>query len=220
MRPAVFVGAVVLAGVIGGAPAVAAPPSCADFGGAIDAGQICQVHTTAADYTITMSFPVDYPDVQALTAYLAQQRDQLVDYAAKFPLGDRPGPYQLAVSANEYHSASTQSVVLRVGQDVGVHPFTSVKAFNYDLVQRAPITFDTLFKPGVFDVIAPAVRRDLASSTQMLPPRGGLDPADYRNFAITDQAIVFFFDQDQMFGQNEGPLQASVPRAELAPYLN
>nr|WP_255525561.1 DUF3298 domain-containing protein [Mycolicibacterium sp. BK634] len=95
-----------------------------------------------------------------------------------------------------------------------------MKAFNYDLAKHAPITYDTFFKPGAFDVIAPSVRRDLASSTQMLPPRGGLDPAAYQNFAITDDEVIFFFDQDQMFGQNEGPLQAAVPRADLAPYLN
>ncbi|WP_179471542.1 esterase [Mycolicibacterium vinylchloridicum] len=217
-RPAVL--AVVLAGVIGCGPAAADPQSCTDFGGTVDADQICHSHTTTASYAITLSFPVDYPDGQALMAYLTQRRDQLVDYADKFPLGDRPVPYQLAVSAKEYRSTGTQSVVLRVGEDVGVHPVSSMKAFNYDVRRQAPITFDTFFKPGAFDVIAAAVRRDLASSTQMLPPRGGLDPAAYRNFAITDDAVIFFFDQDQLFGQNEGPLEAAVTRTELAPFLN
>ncbi|MBB3753100.1 hypothetical protein FHT44_005619 [Mycolicibacterium sp. BK634] len=220
MRRAVFLGVVALAGVIGCGPAAADPASCADFGGTVDAEQICHSHSATASYAINLSFPVDYPDAQALTAYLTQRRDQFVDYAQKFPLGDRPAPYQLAVSAKEYHSAGTQSVVLRVGEDVGVHPVSSMKAFNYDLAKHAPITYDTFFKPGAFDVIAPSVRRDLASSTQMLPPRGGLDPAAYQNFAITDDEVIFFFDQDQMFGQNEGPLQAAVPRADLAPYLN
>jgi hypothetical protein len=219
VRRAVLLGAVALAGVIGCGPAAADPLLCAEFGGTVESGQICHSHTATASYTINLSFPVDYPDEQALTAYLAQRRDQLVDYADRFPLGDRPGPYQLAVSAEDYRSAGTRSVVLRVGEDVGVHPVSTMKAFSYDLAKQAPITYDTYFKPGAFDVIAPAVRRDLASSTQMLPPRGGLDPAAYRNFAITDEDVIFFFDQDQLFGQNEGPLQASVPRAELAPYL-
>lgn len=220
MRLAAFVCAVMLAGGIGCGPAAADPQSCKDFGGAVDADQICHSHTGTASYTISLNFPVDYPDSQALTAYLTQRRDQLVDYAEKFPLGDRPAPYQLAVSAKEYRSAGTQSVVLRVGEDVGVHPVSSMKAFNYDLGKQAPITYDTFFKPGAFDIIAPAVRRDLASNTQVLPPRGGLDPASYRNFAITDRDIIFFFDQGQLFGENEGPLHAAVPRAELAPFLN
>jgi hypothetical protein len=216
---AAFLGAVALAGVIGCGPAAADLQSCADFGGTVDSAQICRSHTATASYAINLSFPVDYPDAESLMAYVAQRRDQLVDYAEKFPLGDRPGPYQLAVSAEDYRSTGTRSVVLRVGEDAGVHPVSTMKAFNYDLAKQAPITYDTYFKPGAFDVIAPAVRRDLASSTQMLPPRGGLDPANYRNFAITDQDVIFFFDQDQMFGQNEGPLHAAVPRAELAPYL-
>ena len=217
-----MIGAVALAGVVGCGPAAADPLSCADFGGTVDADQVCHSRTDTAGYTIAVSYPVDYPDVQAVTAYLTQQRDQLVDYAQKFPPRDRPAPYQLAVSAKEYRSGSpatgTQSVVLRVGRDVGAHPMTSVKAFNYDLGKQAPITFDTVFKPGAVDVIYSAVRRELSPGAGTAP-RGGRDAATYQNFAITDDAVIFFFDQDQLFGQNEGPLQATVPRADLNPFL-
>jgi len=220
---AAIIGAVVLAGVVGCGPAAADPLSCADFGGTVDADQVCHSRTDTAGYTIVVSYPVDYPDVQTVTAYLTQQRDQLVDYAQKFPPRDRPAPYQLAVSAKEYRSGppatGTQSVVLRVGQDVGAHPVTSVKAFNYDLGKQAPITFDTAFKPGAVDVIYSAVRRELSPGAGTAP-RGGRDAATYQNFAITDDAVIFFFDQDQLFGQNEGPLQATVSRADLNPFLN
>jgi hypothetical protein len=220
----VLVGAVALAGVIGSGPAAADAQSCADFGGTADSEGICHSHTAAAGYTIDMRFPFDYPDVQAVTAYLTRQRDQFVEYVERFPPRDRPSPYQLAVTDKEYRSGSpaagTQSVVLWVGQDVGVHPIAWVKAFNYDLTKQAPITFDTLFKPGAIDVIYPAVRRELSSGTATSPPRGGLDPVTYQDFAITDQAVIFFFDQDQLFGQNEGPLQAAVPRTDLASFLN
>jgi hypothetical protein len=214
---------VVLGGVIGCGPAAADPPSCADFGGMVDADQICHSHTAAAGYAIDVSFPVDYRDSQTLITYLTQQRDQLVDYAQKFPPRDRPAPYQLAVSAKEYRSGpaatGTESVVLRVGRDVGAHPITSVKAFNYDLGKQAPITFDTVFKPGAVDVIYSVVRRELSPGAGTAP-RGGHDAATYQNFAITDDAVIFFFDQDQLFGQNEGPLHATVPRADLTPFLN
>ncbi len=40
---------------------------------------------------------------------------------------------------------------------------TWYKAFNYDLERRAPITLDTLLKPGTkpVDAVYPAVRREL-----------------------------------------------------------
>ncbi|TPG33563.1 esterase [Mycolicibacterium hodleri] len=223
MRCATLVGAVALAGLIGCGPAAADPQSCADFGGTVGADRICHSHSETAVYTIDMNYPVDYPDVQAVTAYLTQQRDQFLDYTERFPPRDRPAPYGLALSAKEYRSGSpatgTQSVVLRIGRDVGVHPVTSVKAFNYGLGKQAPITFDTAFKPGAVDVIYSAVRRELSPGAETAP-HGGLDPATYQNFAITDDAVIFFFDQGQLFGQNEGPLHASVPRAELAQFLN
>ena len=45
----------------------------------------------------------------------------------------------------------------------GAHPQTYYQSFNWDVAKRAPITFDTLFKPGTkpLDVIYPAVEQDL-----------------------------------------------------------
>jgi hypothetical protein len=223
MRCAAIVATVALAGVIGCGPAAADPQSCADFGGTVEADRICHSHSETAGSTIAMSYPVDYSDVQAVTTYLTRQRDQFVDYAERFPPRDRPAPYQLAVSARQYRSGSpgtgTQSVVLRVGRDVGAHPMTSVKAFNYDLAKQAPMTFDTVFKPGAVDVIYSTVRRELSPGAEA-EPRGGRDPETYQNFAITDDAVIFFFGQDQLFGQNEGPLHATVSLADLNPFLN
>jgi hypothetical protein len=37
--------------------------------------------------------------------------------------------------------------------------------------------------------------------------------------AITDNAIVFFFDQDGLLPHEDGPLQVTVPRSDLASML-
>jgi hypothetical protein len=39
----------------------------------------------------------------------------------------------------------------------------------------------------------------------------------YQNFAITDDAVIFFFNHDIL--HEEGPPQVSVPRTELASLL-
>lgn len=84
--------------------------------------------------------------------------------------------------------------------------------------------FDSLFKPGAkpLDVIYPAVNDDLFKTQGVLnaiPQSVGLDPANYQNFALTDDKVLFFFGQGQMLAESAGPVQASVPRATLAPML-
>jgi hypothetical protein len=113
--------------------------------------------------------------------------------------------------------------VFQIGDDTGAHPVTYYKAFNYDLGKHAPITFDTLFKPGTkpLGVIYPAVRRELQerSGYDVLPPeRGGLDVDTYQNFAITDDAVIFFFGAGPVLGPMDLG-KAAVPRTQLASLL-
>ncbi len=55
-------------------------------------------------------------------------------------------------------------MVFEVYQNVGgAHPQTWYKAFNWDVAKKAPVTFDTLFKPGTrpLDVIFPIVQSEV-----------------------------------------------------------
>ncbi|HEX3546035.1 MAG TPA: esterase [Mycobacterium sp.] len=210
-----------------GAPVVAAQSACADLGGAVGPDGICAVHTKTPTYTLDFTFPNDYPDQPALTAYLKQARDGFVN-VSQMP-GSYNLPYQLDAKGAGYHSGTptggTQSVVFTVWQNVGgAHPQTFFEAFNWDLAKRAPITFDTLFKPGTkpLDVIYPEVNRYLKKQQGVVDPvqaTDGLDPANYKNFALTDDAVIFFFSQGELFAEATGPVQAPVPRALLAPLL-
>lgn len=82
--------------------------------------------------------------------------------------------------------------MLTIDNDTGLshegHPNTTFQAFNFDLGKRVPITFGTLFKPGTtpLDILNPIVRRELDA------PTADLDEKTYQNFAITDEAVVFF----------------------------
>jgi hypothetical protein len=99
------------------------------------------------------------------------------------------------------------------------HPDTTFKAFNYDLTKHAPITFDTLFKQGTqpMEVLNPIVQRELVHGSDYRV--NDLDADTYQNFALTDDAVIFFFNQNQVVHDNNGPDQVSVPRSELAPML-
>jgi hypothetical protein len=217
--------AVLAAAVVLGWPAAAEPPSCASLGGTVEAAQMCHLHATGPTYTLNMTFPADYPDEQALTDYITQNRDGFVNVAQSS--GGRDQPYQMEATT-EQHTAgqpphNTRSVVLKLFQDLGgAHPSTWYKAFNYNLGAKQPITFDNLFAPGTtpLDSIFPIVQRELNRQNPLgavILPSTGLDPSRYQNFAITDDQLIFYFAPGEMLPAFGGPAQAQVPRNAIPP---
>jgi len=217
--------AVLATAAVLGSPAAAAPPSCAALGGTIEADQLCHVHATGPTYTLNMTFPIDYPDQQALTDYITRNRDGFVNVAQSS--GGRNQPYQMETTTEQHTSGqpphNTRSVVLKFFQDVGgARPSTWYQAFNYNLGKSQPITFDNLFAPGAtpLDTIFPIVQRDLERQNALgaaILPSNGLDPSHYQNFAITDDQLIFYFAPGELLPAFAGPAQAQVPRTAIPP---
>jgi hypothetical protein len=222
--------AVVVAGALAGfmaTPAAAAQPACTDLGGAVDADQVCHVHVENPTYKLDYTFPADYPDQQAVIAYLTQTRDGFVNVA------EMPGswnlPYVLDGKGTGYRTGpddgGTRSVVFEVYENVGgAHPQTWYKAFNWDVVKKAPITFETLFKPDTkpLDVIFPIVQSEVSRQLGVdspISPSDGMDPSKYQEFALTDDSVIFFFGQGEVMAGAGGALQATVPRSAIAGLL-
>jgi hypothetical protein len=205
------------------AVASAAPPKCADLSGVMVGVQTCQIQATDPAYSLDISYPVNYPEPQAVVDYVKQARDGFLN-VAKMP-GPRDMPYELDTTATEYNSAvpprGTQSLVFKTYQDVGgAHPQTFYKSFNWDQSYRKPITIDNLFREGTqpFPVILPIVQSELQKQSGQpvaIAPEVGLDPTKYQNFAITDDAIIFFFSQGELLPEAVGALQVSVPRGPI-----
>jgi hypothetical protein len=218
-------GSMIVAGALGCGTASAAPAAeqgCADLGGTVAAEVTCHVHSETTSYTIDISYPLDYPDPKAVSDFIASDRQDFLDWIPKFGDNGRNRPYLHDVSATTYRSArpATQSLVLDIDDDTGLahegHPGTSYKTFTFDLDTQAPITLDTLFKPDAkpLDVLTPIVRRELHA------PALELLPSDLDNFAVTDDAVIFFFGEGQVIpAENNGPHQISGPRSELAPLM-
>lgn len=227
--------AALLIGVVGvtstggnwaGIPPAAAQSSCAELGGVVESGQICHVHAANAGYTVDVKFPVDYPDQQVLTDYVAQNRDGFISVAKTS--GSHDQPYEMDATTEQYRSGQppngTRSVVLKIFQEVGgPHPSTWYKSFNYDLARRQPITFDTLFAPNSkpLDAIFPIVQRELARQTglsvALIPAGSGLDPSHYQNFAITDEDLIFYFAPGELLPLPAGPTSVRVSRNDIPP---
>jgi hypothetical protein len=139
-----------------------------------------------------------------------------------------PLPRFDAVEGRRGHATTGRSVdqltgtaksleLLECGQDSHlVEIDASVDLIRADLGKGAPITFDTLFKPGTnpLEVLNPIVQRKFGPL-----PFGDPGVHAYQNFAITDDGVIFFFNQGQVLAQLDGPQKVSVPRAELASLL-
>jgi hypothetical protein len=179
-------------------------------------------HNETARYTIDISYPLDYPERKAVSDFVSADRTEFLDWVAETG-SDLPGRrYSYDVDANTYQSTrpTTTSLVLTIGDDTGAaheaHPATSFKSFTYDLAKQTPVTFDTLFlsSADVIDALTPRVRESYAA------PMLELLPSDCQNFALTDDAVIFFFGEGQLIpADNTGPREISVPRSELAPLL-
>jgi uncharacterized protein DUF3298 len=211
--------------------ASAAPPKCADLSGVVDATQTCVIQATDPAYSLNISYPVDYPDFKSVFDYVKQTRDGFLN-VAKMP-GPRNMPYELDTTTTEFSSAvpprGTQSLVFKTFQDVGgAHPQTFYKSFNWDQGMRKPVQIDTggsdkiqpLFQPGAnpWPLILPVVQSELEKQSGQpvsIAPEVGLDPAKYQNFAITNDALIFFFSQGELLPEAAGAVQVSVPRGPI-----
>lgn len=199
---------------------------CLDIGGTVAADQSCRVHTETSTYTIDISYPLDYADQPALSEWVKQNRDGFVDFIAH--TRPRDLPYRHELTPHSYRSGAstsgTQSVVFDVYDDTGAHPVTGFKAFNYDLGRAAAITFDALFKPGTASVamLDPIVQRFMDRRWEGYEgpaPQNTLGAKVYQNFAITDDAIIFYIGQGMWLPEVAGPQRVSVPRSELVSVL-
>jgi hypothetical protein len=128
----IAIAAALLCGALAAAPASGAPASCATLGGVVEAGAQCRIQSSGADHTMDITFPLDYPDNQAIVDYLSQTRSGFLN-VAQTP-GTRTVPHQMTVTAESFRSARTRSVVLTLFQEVGgAHPSTWFKSFTYDV---------------------------------------------------------------------------------------
>lgn len=222
---AMLVAALVLVGSPG--TAVAAPKNyCADLKGT-RTGQLCRIQVADPGYDISISFPADYPDQKSIAEYVTQARDQFLGVAKSSTPRDLP--YELDITSATYGSSipprGTQAVVLTIYSSTGgAHPQTSFRAFNWDQGYRKPITYDTLWQPDTdpLKIVFPIVQSDLAKQAgepTPIAPSAGLDPANYQQFAVTNDGVIFFFSQGLLLPEAAGPVQVLVPRSAIDPLL-
>lgn len=182
-------------------------------------------HSETAQYTIDITYPTDYPDMKSVSDFVNADRGYFLDWIARFGHDGPFRQYMYDVSGKTYSSTqpATTSLVLTIGHDTGAaheaHPETVFESFTYDLATQRPITYETLFKQDA-DVVSVLGPKVAALYDRPINRPAKLSLSDFRSFALTDDAVIFFFGEGQLMpADNTGPRQISVPRSELAPLL-
>ena len=203
----------------------AASSACTELKGTVGDANLCTVHTETPNYTIDMSFPVVYPDQRAVVDVLTKQREQFIAVVDEPPVRDVPKA--LDIKSKTYRSGTptsgTESLVFEEYDNFGgAHPVTNYDALNFDLGKKASITFDTLFKPEAdpVAVLDPIVQAELKKQLPGAPVGDNPVGAEmYKNFALTDDAVLFFISQGQWTISAAGSQTVSIPRTQLASIL-
>lgn len=218
------------------AASAAGQASCNQLGGMVQAGNLCHVHAETPTYLIDLRWSIDYPDDQPVTDYLIQNRDKVIN-GSQGP-GRKYLPYQTIVTSETFRTGQpvrtipeygrpwhgTQSLVLlnvlSLGDDKAGGRY---KSFTFDFDNNHPINYDNLFPPGtnpmdsIYPAVAAELERQFISRHFRLSPSVGRDPAHYQKFAITDQAVIFYFDVGELLPPEAGYFFAPVSRANLPP---
>jgi hypothetical protein len=87
----------------------------------------------------------------------------------------------------------------------------------------APIVHSELQKqtapPANPSQAAPPANPTPTAPPVSVAPAAAYDPANYQNFAVTNDGVIFFFDQGHMLPDAAGATQVLVPRSAIDPML-
>jgi len=184
----------------GPAVAAAAPKNyCADLKGVIT-GQTCQIQLDDPAYTVDISFPSSYPDTKSVADYISQAATHPQCGQVVHP----PGPALRAADHLDHlrvvdTAARTEGVVLKTYQNAGTaHPETPTSRSSgiRPIARRSPSTRCGRPTPTRFRSSTRSCRptcRSRLGQPVTIPASAGLDPANYQNFAITNDGVIFFF---------------------------
>lgn len=194
---------------------------CSDFGGTVEPDGLCRLHETKPDYTLAMSFPVDFPDQEAVDDFVTQTRTGFLNQTETPSFANIA--YGLEMQSMLWATDETRSVSFEIYENLGgAHPNTWYQTFNYDTRRGRAISFEDLFAPDVdpLNAIFPIVSRKLEAEMGMPTPvseDAGMDASHYRNFAITPKDLVFFFDRGELMAGAAGAHTVYVPRNAIPP---
>jgi hypothetical protein len=175
---------------------------------------------------IDLDYPVELASqpvvAETIDPWLAgMQGDFVASYAPDFALPSYANNWTLTASYEIYeHSTDVASLVYTVGNYTGgAHPNYLYVTYTFDFIDQSLIALEDLFMRGgdPWLTIAPLVETDLreqlgdAADASWIADGAGGNPDNYRAFALTEDALVFFFAPYQVAAYAAGGLEVRLP---------
>lgn len=218
--------------------ALAQDDACFERGGVWDSETAqCRYQT---GMNITIDYPLAYVDHEFVDITLSEfinaaRRDfvnSFIEYGLEYSAVVN---WEMNIGYTEYqYSEDIVSIQFSIYDFTGgAHGNIRFETFTFDLANQQVLNFEDLFQDE-FDPlvsIAPIVQTDLETQlgdmtdSQWITDGTGSNANNYRNFAITEDSLIFFFPPYQVAAYAAGPQSVEIPLADLQailvlPFLN
>lgn len=205
---------------------------CFQKGGAWDAeAGRCTMH---AGVEVNINYPLELADSGLMEATIDAYLDDLrtgflQDFTGSRLVDSVSYPWSLIVDYETFaYSPEVLSLKFTVATYTGgAHGNVTFKTFIFDLAANRILDLADLFQPGIdpLATVAPLVN-DLAlaqigtmSDPVWIASGTAPSPENYQSFALTADALVFFFPPYQLASYAAGPQTISLPLSQIADVL-
>jgi hypothetical protein len=192
-------------------------------------------------FSISIAFPTEITNYsfarQTIDEYFNERRAEFWSFAndMDFTFGFL-NPWSLDISYTVFQH-SDRFLSLQFAESVytgGAHPNLLFHTFSFDLETEQVVSLGDIFVPDStpLETIQPIIQFNLElQMTEMfgsitdlerdwIMDGTGDDLNNYRNFALTDDAVVFFFEPYQVAAYAAGPFTVEIPFTDLAGLLS
>ncbi len=177
------------------------------------------------DYPLAMA---QYPEVaKVIDTFIAdQQKTFIASYTPDYTLPAHVNDWSMTISNEIYKfSDDIQTVVFNIYfYTGGAHPNSGYNSFTFDVKQGKQLTLADVFINGdvPWDIIAKLAQDDLKTHLGDMMNADMLEAGttatnhdNYKNWALTDKSIIFFFDPYQVAPYAAGPQKVEIPFTTL-----
>lgn len=219
-------------------PALAQEDRCAQTGGIYDAERERCIFSAGLDLQIQVPYELMglSPLIDtAVNEFLAETTTRFFNYFTAGALEYSTPPWILNVAYETYELTPAETTefspaVLTIAFSVyeysgGANGMGYYETLSFDTTNGVPLEFEDVFVEGSLPQLSTLVQGKLAtqlgdmSDPEFIALGTGEIADNYRSFALTNEAVIFFFDEYQVAAGAAGPQTLSIPIAEIQDLL-
>ena len=211
---------------------------CTNMGGVYDAERERCVFSVGLDMQIDLPLDVkaEYPMMaEALDEVVNTNTSTFISFFAESAMLYATPPWSLYMQYTVYKQTPAQptefspeivSVVYSIySYTGGANPSAFYQTVVYDVTNQGPLTIEGVLVEGALPAFSALVREKLyvqlvdMSDPTFIDFGASEDPINFRNFALTNDELILFFDEYQVAPGAAGPQELHLPLSEVSAFL-